>query len=139
MTWPFGIAQRPAAVTRPHLCEGKVRGSYFRHWATPCSIRAAYLRTLSFESGQHKIVPVLQICDLAISASAEKEEGILSGPIVVLLNALFGEPAQDGANEQSKDICSRIAGEASEVYIGFTDDDNLTPDSNLEDLIHLCA
>jgi hypothetical protein len=66
-------------------------------------------------------------------------EGILSGPFVVLLNVFFGERAQDRASEQSKDSCSGSAGEATEMYIGFPDEDDLTLNSNLEDLSHLCV
>ena len=57
----------------------------------------------------------------------------------MLLNVFFGEQAQDRASEQSKDSWSGSAGEATEIYTGFPDEDDLTPNSNLEDLSHLCV
>lgn len=56
----------------------------------------------------------------------------------MLLNVFFGEQAQDRAGEQSKDSCSGSAGVATEVFVEFPDDDDLTPNSNPQDLSHLC-
>jgi hypothetical protein len=46
----------------------------------------------------------------------------------MLLEVFFGERAQDRAGEQSKDTeigsCSGIAGEASEIYLEFPDEDD---------------
>jgi hypothetical protein len=60
----------------------------------------------------------------------------------MLLNVFFGEQAQNRAREQSKDAerdgCSGCAGDASEIYVEFPDGVDLTPNSNLQDLSHLC-